>query len=754
MEELMMRILNTSGQAAIIFVVLLAVRGLFALGRVPRKYAYGLWAILFVRLLLPIQMETDWGLMPRDNSLARAVENAAGAAGWGKTAEDLELVGELYPPDSQPVVQGTHSGSPAGLPEVTAMDAQSAQVGLSPGPKKRRGLTGWGLCAGVWAAVCTVLWGYGVFSYLRLKRRLRCRIPLEGWGESVYLVDGIGTPFVLGLAAPGIYLPSDMAQDSLPYVIAHERVHIRRRDYLVKTAAYLAACLYWFHPLVWAGFVLMSKDMEMSCDEAVLRQMGRDCRGEYADSLVRLTCGERSLAGVPLAFGEGSTRGRVRHIMKYKKSTAAVALAAAALTVALAAALLTSPREPGGGESRSGKPLSGPGESGEIPGAGGSTAQFQVEYEVIPCPAAVRTGYTSLGADGAILDYADGESIIFHGYFGLYVYSVSAGQITGAVDLQALGCDKTQGEDACQVLVTEDGARVYFYPLSAEREGGPLYRYEVSGGELRRLSYGLGDGGGSEEKLELHRLLGEELADGGQSPGYLKSASWILEDLVYVRESGHDEGQEGRRVEYTWLLGADGQGSSTVSYEPADPGRIRIDGTTYDLSQAMTECRFGDEAIDVIDVNAVTDVQCVDGRWLVEGHISPLLGTYSIYDPGEKKWEDHIVGSCLAWDSGDESAALRTGSRLDTAIYARYNEIYSRRDGKLAVLVDPRQAQSQMQFWTEGQQTGDGLPLEEIAGLSRQGDQISVVVRSTQTEEERTVEFSYEDALRRVIIFQ
>lgn len=530
MEEFIMRMLNISGQAVVIFVVLLTVRGLFALGRVPRKYAYGMWAILFVRLLLPVQLETDWGLMPRESVLTRAVENAVGDAGQGKTAADLRAMEEQGSPDSGSLMQGT----------------QPEPVGLLPEPAKHPGLTGWVLCAGVWASACAVLWGYGAFSYLCLKRRLRCRIPLEGWGKRVYLADDIRTPFVLGLVAPGIYLPSDMAQDTLLYVIAHERIHIKRRDYLVKLAAYLVACLYWFHPLVWVGFVLMSRDMEMSCDEAVLRQMGRDCRGEYADSLVRLACGKRRLTGVPLAFGEGSTRGRVRHIMKYKKSTVAAALAAAALTVVLAAVLLTSPRESGTGENQS-------------------------------------------------------------------------------------------------------------------------------------------------------------------------------KDLVYVQE-----------------VTMKNSGSSTVSYEPyrVNSVSITIDGKTYDLSRIMAEYGMG-------DINAITDVQCVDGRWLVEGHISPWCGTYSIYNIEEKKWEEHIAASCFAWDDRDEDTAPGEESSLDTAIYSLYNEIYSRRDGKLAVL-EVKQVED----------AGEALPAEEIAGLRRQGDQIYVTVRSTQTEEERTIEFSYEDARRGEVILK
>ncbi|MBD5528216.1 MAG: hypothetical protein HDR02_07375 [Lachnospiraceae bacterium] len=786
MRDLSLILLNISGQAALIFMVLLAVRGIFALGRIPKKYAYVLWAILFIRLLLPLQVESGWGLMPRESGLVSAVESVLHMAGQedpsgqtvrpGQPAQGTPSGQTVYPmiEDGQGEPEYI-AGNGSNISDVPSQNAshfgQSEQTRRQSEGSGNRESAVWAVCVSLWAVVCAALWCHGLFSWLRIKKQLCCSIPLEGWGERVYLADGIGTPFVLGLTAPVIYLPSDMEQKNFLYVIAHERTHIRRRDYLIKLGAYLIACVYWFHPLVWAGFALMCRDMEMSCDEAVLALMGRDCRGEYADSLVRLTCGNRYSGVASLPFGEGDTKGRVRHIMTYKKSTAVVGIAAVVIIVVLAVVLLTSPGQRESGDNDVQLSLSEE-VSSEEQGTSepDSTVEFQVEYEEIPCPAAVRTGYTSLGADGAMLDYADAERLIFHGYFGLYVYSVSAGQITDAVDLQTLGCGYTQGDNTCQVLVAEDGASVYFYPLGhiAESEGSfSCYVYEVSSGRLLSLTYAQQQTGKINVKEDLQRLTGEKLSgsiqqwstigwsvweqgfcsdsgilfeeNGEQVRGYLKSASDTLEDMVYVRERGYTEEGGSRLTEAVQLFGAEG---SSISYGQQSPF-VTIDGVDYNMDQIIAEYRFGDEVEMVsrpIFVSAIMGVRCVDGLWIVEGHISPDCSTYSIYDPAERKWEEHIIASYLTWSNRDENLAVREENRMDTVIYSLYNGIYSLADGQLAVL-DTGTVQVDE----------ENLPREYIIGLGRAGDEIYVTVRSTQTEEERTLEFSYEDARRGVL---
>lgn len=817
MKELVMSLLNISGQVAIIFAVLLVVRGVFALGRVPKKYAYGVWAILFIRLLLPIQLEARWGLMPRESGLARAVESMADTAGQGmqgntvlgNPAGDIQspggqdtlaegrnmLEGQEAPMDRQSINGGRDvSTERYSMPEAVQYAQPFRQKNVFKQTKEKR-FSVWTAIVCLWAAVSVLLIGHGLLSYFRLKKKLCCSIRLEGWGEGIYLADGIETPFVLGFIAPRIYLPSNMADKSYSYVIAHERIHIRRRDYLIKLGACLLTCLYWFHPMVWAGFVLMCRDMEMSCDEAVLRRMNGDCRKEYADSLLQLTCGRHYPAAAPLAFGEGDTRGRIKHIMAYRKAAAAAVIAAVALTGVLAAVLLTSPRKAAAEEDMHLPQDSLPAELAEDDGISGSGTEpgsqefsFQVAYrDVISCPVPALTGNTPLGADGAILDYADADKIIFHGYFGLYIYSASAGETIGAVDLRTLGCRDTQGDNACQVFVSRDGSKVYFYPLGGisgvENNGREnaiySYVYDIQSGGLKIVSWNLEQPGGLSEKISFSQLMGEELADGRAVPvndweqsaweqgqfsdygmiyekdgeqifGYLISASGTLEDLVYVQrpvnENNPDTVNTGNNQrEVIRLFGADGQGISKASYGQ-EPTCITIDGTTYDLCQAMTECIIGNEMVELPQgsdsVNAITGLQCEDGLWIVEGHIGPDRSSYSFYDPVTGEWVCHIVGKCLTWrrDDRDEKRVLweeKRESLLSTVIYALDDKIYSLRDG-LLVFQSPKPTQ---QDEADGQQ-------EEIIGLYWYGDEVTVVIRSTQTEESRTVQFYYKPSER------
>lgn len=822
MKELVMSVLNISGQAVIIFIVLLAVRGIFALGRVPKKYAYGLWAILFIRLLLPIQMEARWGLMPRESSLVRAVESMADAAGQGNAAMgnpagDIQsakgqefptgwqsmfegqefaadgqsmLEGQEFPVDWQSIYGNVDTSAGRYSMPGAGLDAQPVRPKNVLEQTQKKHFSVWTVIVCLWAAGSVLLMGHGLFSYLRLKRKLCCSLRLEGWGEGIYLADGIETPFVLGFVAPAIYLPSSMADKSYPYVIAHERIHIRRRDYLIKLGAYLLTCLYWFHPLVWAGFILMSRDMEMSCDEEVLRRMNGDCRREYADSLLQLTCESHYPAAAPLAFGEGDTKGRIKHIMGYRKAASAVVIAAVALTGILAAVLLTSPREAAAEEdgylpqdSLSPELTEDNGMSGSSIESGSQEFSFQVAYrDIISVPVPVMTGNTSLGADGAILDYADEDKIIFHGYFGLYIYSASAGETIGTVDLRALGCGDTQGDNTCQIFVSKDGSKVYFYPLggiSGVKNSSPenaiySYVYDIQSGGLKIVSWNLEQPGDLSEKMNFSQLMGEELAvsravpvneweqnaweqgqfsdygmiyekDGEQIFGYLVSASGNLEDLVYVQKPVNANNPDtvnagSNQREVIRLFGAEGQGISIAGYGQ-EPTCITIDGTTYDLCQAMTECIVGNEMVELPQgtdsVNAITGLQCVDGLWIVEGHINPDRSSYSFYDPSSGEWVCHIVGKCLTWrrDDRDEKQVLweeKQESLLSTVIYALDDKIYSLRDGLLA-FPPPKPTQHDE---ADKQQ-------EEIIGLYWYGDEVTVVIRSTQTEESRTVQFYY-----------
>jgi len=198
------------------------------------------------------------------------------------------------------------------------------------------------------AAFMTLLWLlglggmllYGGASYIRLKRRLREATLLEG---NVLETDSIASPFVCGLIKPRIYLPAGLTGDERGYVLLHENAHIRRRDHLVKPLFFLALSIHWFNPIVWLCFRLMSRDMEMSCDERVIRELDGAGRAGYSATLMRLASGRPVLAGSPLAFGESGAKERIKHILRYQKPGFRIVVAAAVVCVAVAAFLLANP---------------------------------------------------------------------------------------------------------------------------------------------------------------------------------------------------------------------------------------------------------------------------------------------------------------------------------------------------------------------------------------------------------------------------
>ena len=180
-------------------------------------------------------------------------------------------------------------------------------------------------------------------SYRKLQRCVRVCVPFR---KGIYIADDIDTPFVMGIFRPRIYLPAKLEACERKYIIAHERHHIRRGDHIFKALGYLALAVHWFNPFVWVAFVLASRDMEMSCDEAVIGKLGEDVRAEYAASLLNLTTGHRLFTGTPLAFGEGNPTGRVRNLAKWKKPALWVVLICVIVCAVASVCLLTDPNTP------------------------------------------------------------------------------------------------------------------------------------------------------------------------------------------------------------------------------------------------------------------------------------------------------------------------------------------------------------------------------------------------------------------------
>lgn len=321
LDTLFLSVLDMTKAGSLVILVVMAARLL--LRRVPKAVSYALWLVVLFRLLCPVGFQSPVSLLP-----------------------ELKPTADTYNLENQPI-----SFSGAGMAAYQAVgdvlnggiDAQRVATDL----KDAQGNTVYVSTdmGDVWLLFGSYVWAAGVFalvlysgiSFLSLKRKLREAVPQE---TGVYLVGGIDSPFVMGRK---IYLPEGLADRERAYILAHERHHIRRLDPVWKALGFLALTVHWFNPLVWLAFVLACRDMEMSCDEAVVKTFGPEIRGDYAASLLKIATGKRIIAGAPLAFGEGDPKGRIRNLAKWKKPVLIVSIIAVVLCLALAVCLLTDP---------------------------------------------------------------------------------------------------------------------------------------------------------------------------------------------------------------------------------------------------------------------------------------------------------------------------------------------------------------------------------------------------------------------------
>lgn len=332
MHRLFPIVCNMSLTASVVILVVLAVRLL--LRRAPKVFSYVLWAVVLFRLLCPVSVTSAVSLL-----------GALGAPAQERTA--VTSVVEYVPADIvrnmapavTPLPQEPFPAEPgenivSTAPSVTQPDA--APVSPLSGPVAVLTLT--------WLTGMALLLLYSVVSLLRLRRRLVGAVRLE---DNIYLADYIPSPFVMGLFRPKIYLPSTLTETERGYILRHEQYHLRRRDHVVKLLSFLALCVHWFNPLVWAAFILAGKDMEMSCDEAVVKELGEDIRADYSASLLSLATGRRIVAGMPLAFGEGDTGGRIRNLLNWKRPQPWIIAVCAVVCVGLIALCAANPRGSG-----------------------------------------------------------------------------------------------------------------------------------------------------------------------------------------------------------------------------------------------------------------------------------------------------------------------------------------------------------------------------------------------------------------------
>ena len=255
-------LIKMSATASVAVLAVLAAR-LF-IRRCPKIYSYILWTIVGIRFSVPVTFENRFSIFNLFTKTEAQIQTAVAT------------------PSADSAVQGTAD------------------------PYKLIGI--------VWLIGMLVLVIYGIFTYYRLQHKLRVSFPM---GDRVYGVEGLSSPLVMGFLNPKIYIPMGLDKDTESYVLMHERTHLKRGDHLVKLFAFGLLCIHWFNPFCWLAFIFMSRDMEMSCDEKVLRT--GDISSDYSSALLSFAANKRFPAPGPLCFGEVSVKRRIKNILSWKK---------------------------------------------------------------------------------------------------------------------------------------------------------------------------------------------------------------------------------------------------------------------------------------------------------------------------------------------------------------------------------------------------------------------------------------------------
>ncbi len=327
----------TAAYAAAILIVL----RLVLKKRAPRQVLCLLWLVVFARLLIPVSLESPLSIVPEARPVQEQLHLPRQEAGGQTPANPATPTAPVQNPAqgqnpgtaANPVISNPNPGEPSLTPPEGVGPAVPQPEAPAPFPWQA-------VLAGVWLAGAVTMAGCGLISYLRLRRRLfdAIRAPDGAWEH-----PAVDSPFILGMLRPRIYLPAGLTGRPRQFILCHERAHLRRLDHIVKPVCWAALALHWFNPLVWAAYLLMSRDIEAACDEAVIRHLGSQVKADYSTTLLALATGRRLPAPSPLAFDEGDAKGRLNNVLGSRRPALWVIVVSVIAAVMAAVCLLTDP---------------------------------------------------------------------------------------------------------------------------------------------------------------------------------------------------------------------------------------------------------------------------------------------------------------------------------------------------------------------------------------------------------------------------
>lgn len=318
MTNFFLKLVNMSVNASWLILAVIAARLL--LKKAPRWISVLLWGLVGLRLICPFTVESTLSLVPKADILSPAVTAPAAAP----VQSNVPATGTVTGAVSAPVT----GQAAAPVPNISA-DQNPLQIWLS-------------VLSTVWCAGVAFLLFYAAVSYGQLRRKVRTAVRYQ---DNVFQSESVASPFILGILQPRIYLPFSLTENEIPSVLAHEKSHLARLDHWWKAVSYLLLTVYWFNPLMWVSYVLLGRDIELACDERVIRKMTSDERAHYSEILLRCSINKSQMTACPLAFGEVGVKERVKTVLHYKKPAFWVTMVAVLACIAVAVCFLTSPKE-------------------------------------------------------------------------------------------------------------------------------------------------------------------------------------------------------------------------------------------------------------------------------------------------------------------------------------------------------------------------------------------------------------------------
>lgn len=348
MNSILIRVLNLSLSASWLILAVIVLRAIFK--KAPKWFPCALWAIVAIRLILPFSLESVISLVPSSETIPMEIvtmDSPQIDSGFDYINQLINpAIGNAVKTPSDMKVGVGKQTNPGGNPSMAASENGTTPAGeISPSSQEHGKMmiqTVFTVASVIWIVGVVSLLGYAGISAWRLKRKTAASIEIE---EGVLECDEVKSPFILGVFRPKIYIPSSMSKKTLSYVLAHERAHLARRDQLWKPLGFLILTVYWFNPLCWVAYILLCRDIEMACDEKVIRKMKRQSTAEYSQALLNCSLRRSSIAACPLAFGEVGVKQRVKNILNYKKPKYAVVALLIVACIVVTGCFLTSPKK-------------------------------------------------------------------------------------------------------------------------------------------------------------------------------------------------------------------------------------------------------------------------------------------------------------------------------------------------------------------------------------------------------------------------